>query len=191
MFALTADNMDQSGVLFAVRRLIAPTWLNDRDQFLQASEPLTPEFISDCLVWMLFHGSNLSAGADGIVWDDREWSVVNHFIPFSEAEVGASGRFESDFMVRHIAGRVFSPEATAVLAEGRKLFARYHSITFPRKIRDNLKLNRPDAGWYQVRNALEAFSDSELTDLSPHKAAHAALGAKLRPQIYDLGFLPC
>lgn len=189
-YYVTAENMDQSGVLFAVRRLIAPTWLNDRDQFLQASKPLTAEFISDCLVWMLFHGSNLSAGADGIVWDGREWSVINHFIPFTEADVGARGRFESDFMVRHMAETAFSPEAAAVLAEGKKLFARYHNINFPRKIRDDLKLNRPDAGWYQIRNALEAFSDSELTDFSTHRAAHVALGAKLRPQVYDLGFLP-
>lgn len=190
-FFVTANNVWQAAIVFSVRRLIKPTWLNDRDQFLQPSEPLTEEFKSDCLVWMLFNSnSNLTAGADGLRWSDRDWSLTNHFIPFTEAEVGAKGRFESDFMVRHMAGMDFSAEAQAVLAEGRKLWARFHAIQFPRKIRDEYKLGRPDAGWYQVRRSLEAYSDTEFTDFEPFKAAYKALGDKLRPMVYDLGFLP-
>jgi hypothetical protein len=188
-FFVTPKNLWQAAVVFAVRRLIKPTWLNDRDQFLQPSEPLTDEFKSDCLIWMLFNGSNLTAGADGLRWNDRDWSLVNHFIPFTEAEVGAK-RFESDFMVRYMAGMTFSPEAQAVLDEGRKLWTRFHAIDFPHKIREELKLNRADAGWYQIRRALEQYGDTELTDFDPFKAAYAALSAKLRPMVYELGFLP-
>jgi len=189
-FFVNGDNVWQAAIVFSVRRLIKPTWLNDRDQFLQPSAPLTDEFKSDCLVWMLFNGSNLTAGADGLHWNDRDWSLTNHFIPFTEAEVGVKGRFESDFMVRHMAGMAFSPEARAVLEEGRTLWARFHAIQFPRKIRDEFKLGRPDAGWYQIRKALEAYSDTELTDFEPFKAAYKALGDKLRPMVYELGFLP-
>jgi len=189
-YFVTPENLWQAAVVFAVRRLIKPTWLNDRDQFLQASQPLTDDFKSDCLVWMLFNGSNLTAGADGLRWNERDWSLVNHFIPFTEVEVGANGRFESDFMVRHMAGMLLSYEAQAVLDEGRKLWRRYHGTAFPRKIRDELKLNRPDVGWYQVRKALEAYGDSELTDFDSFKAAYAALGIKLRPLVFELGFLP-
>lgn len=186
---LTQHNLWQAAIVFAVRRLIKPTWLNDRDQFLQPSEPLSDAFKSDCLVWMLFNGSNLTAGADGLRWDDRDWSLVNHFIPFTESQVGARGRFESDFMVRHIAGMAFSAEARAVLDAGRALWTRYHATSFPRRIRDEFKLNRPDAGWYQIRRALDAH-DAEPTDFGPFKTAYAALGAKLRPLVYELGFLP-
>ncbi|MEL7691618.1 hypothetical protein [Citromicrobium bathyomarinum] len=189
-FFVTPENLWQAAVVFAVRRLIKPTWLNDRDQFLQPSEPLTEEFKSDCLVWMLFNGSNLSAGADGLQWDDRVWSLVNHFIPFTEAEVGAKGRFESDFMARYISDLDLSPEAKAVMDEGRKLWARFHATPFPRKIRDEFKLNRPDAGWYQVRRALEANGEAELTDFEPFRTAYASLSDKLRPMVFELGFLP-
>jgi hypothetical protein len=189
-FFVTADNLWQAAVVFSVRRLIKPTWLNDRDQFLQPSQPLSDDFKSDCLVWMLFNGSNLTAGADGLRWKDRDWSLTNHFIPFTEAEVGVKARFESDFMVRYMAGMIFSPAARAVLDEGRKLFHRFHSISFPNRIRQEYKLGRADAGWYQVRRALEAFSDTELTDFDPFKAAYADLSAKLRPQVFELGFLP-
>jgi len=188
-YFVTEENLWKASVMFAVRRLILRTWLNDRDQFLQPSMPLSEEFKADCLVWMLFNGSNLTAGADGLRWDDRDWSLTNHFIPFTEGEVGAKARFESDFMVQYITGMTFSPEAQAVLDEGRKLFQRFHAIGFPNKIRLEFKLGRADAGWYQVRRALEAYSDTELTDFDPFKAAYANLSAKLRPQVFELGFL--
>ena len=188
-YFVNSENLWQASIAFSVRRLIKPSWLNDRDQFLQPSEPLTDEFKADCLVWMLFNSSNLTAGANGLRWDERDWNLVNHFIPFTEAEVGVMGRFESDFMVRYMADMTFSPEAQAVLDEGRKLWTRFHATSFPRKIRDEYKLGRPDAGWYQVRRALEAFSDTQFTDFNPLKAAYTALTAKLRPQVYALGFL--
>ena len=189
-FYLTPENLWQAAVVFSVRMLVPHTWQNHNDQFLQPSQPLTDAFKSDCLLWMLFAGKNLTAGADELRWNDRDWSLTNHFIPFTEAEVGAKARFESEFMVRYMAGMAFSPEAQAVLDEGRKLWTRFHAIDFPHKIREDLKLNRADAGWYQIRKALEQYGGTELTDFDPFRAAYAALGAKLRPMVYELGFLP-
>ena len=189
-FFVTEENLSKAAVLFSVRMLIDHHWLIHNDQFLQPLQPLPDEFRTDCLVWMLFAGKNLSAGADGLHWNDRDWSLTNHFIPFTEAEIGATARFESDFMVRYIAGMMFSPEAQAVLDEGRKLFQRFHAISFPNKIRQEYKLGRADAGWYQVRRALEAYNDSEFIDFAPFKAAYADLSVKLRPQVFELGFLP-
>lgn len=184
------ENLWQAAIIFSVRRLIKPTWLNDRDQFLQPSQPLSDEFKTDCLVWMLFNGSNLTAGADGLRWNDQDWSLTNHFIPFTEAEIGAKTRIESDFMARYMAGMTLSPQAQAVLDEGRNLFRRFHATSFPNKIRQDCKLGRADAGWYQVRRALEAFGDTQFTDFDPFKAAYADLSEKLRPQVFELGFLP-
>lgn len=77
-----------------------------------------------------------------------------------------------------------------MLDQGRDLWRRFHRTSFPRQIRDALKLNRPDAGWYQVRNALKAYGETELTDFDPFNAAYADLSAKLRPQVHEYGFLP-
>jgi len=185
-------NLWQAAIVFSVRRLIKQTWLNDRDQFLQPTEPLTEEFKSDCLVWMLFNGSNLTASADGLEWNDRQWSIVNHFIPYTEAEVNAPERFESDFMVRYMADLDFSEEAQAVLNEGKKLWRAYFSHTDVHTVRDELKLNRADVGWYQVRKALQARNASG--DLAPvsfkgFEAAYRELTDKLQPMVYELGFL--
>jgi len=93
-------------------------------------------------------------------------------------------------MARYMAGMTFSPEARAVLDQGRTLFQRFHATSFPNKIRQDLKLGRADAGWYQVRNALEAYGDVEITDFAPFKEAYVRLGQKLRPMVFELGFLP-
>jgi hypothetical protein len=188
-YYISPANLWQVAVVFAVRRLIAATWLNDRDQFLQASEPLTDEFKSDCLIWMLFNGSNLSAGADGLEWNGKQWSLTNHFIPFTETEVGASGRFASNFMSSYLQGKNFSSEARAVLDAGRELWRAYHATQMPWKIREEFKLNRPDVGWYQIRKALEANAENQVTDFGDFKDAYTTLGDKLRPMVYSLGFL--
>jgi hypothetical protein len=188
-YYITEQNLWRAAIVFSVRMLIPHTWQNHNDQFLQPSQPLSDEFNSDCLVWMLFAGKNLTAGADELHWNDRDWSITNHFIPFTEGEVGAKARFESDFMVGYMAGMAFSPEAQAVLDEGLKLFQRFHAISFPNKIRQEFKLGRADAGWYQVRRALEAYSDTELTDFDPFKSAYSDLSAKLRPQVFKFEFL--
>jgi hypothetical protein len=222
-FFITAENIWQAAIVFAVRRLIIPTWLNDRDQFLQPTAPLPDEFKSDCLIWMLFNRCNRTAGAADLEWNGKKWSLVNHFIPYTEAEVGAPDRFESDFMVQYLAGlpalvgrmsaalsdkvtvspsdnamkplirpTSLSPEAQAVLDAGRTLWQAYFAHTDVRTVRDELKLNRPDVGWYQIRNALKARNSSGDTvpvDFTPFETAYRGLSDKLRPQVFELGFL--
>jgi predicted RNA methylase len=198
-FYLTPENLWQAAIVFTVRRVIKQTWLNDRDQFLQPTEALSNEFKSDCLLWMLFNGSNLTASANDLEWNDKKWSIVNHFIPYTEDEVGSPERFESDFMVQYIKSlpviarnKAISEEATAVYNEGKKLWQEYFKQTDVHTVREELKLNRPDVGWYQVRKALQArnnSSDNLPISFKPFEEAYKALTDKLQPQVYELGFL--
>ena len=190
--------------MFSVRKLIKPTWINDRDQFLQPNMELSDEFKSDCLVWMLFNWSNLTASADDLERNDRKRSIVNHFIPYTEAEVDSPERFESDFMVQYISSlpslrggttkqsTPFSLEAQAVLDEWKKLWKAYFAHTDPHTIRDELKLNRADVGRYQIRNALKKRNESG--DFAPvsftdFETVYKNLTEKLRPLVYEYGFL--
>ena len=191
-FYITSENICLSAVVFAVRQLIKHTWINHNDQFLQPTKELSDEFKNDCLLWMLFHGKNLTASADDLEWNNRKWSIVNHFIPYTESEVGAPERFESDFMVQYLADKQLSSEAIAVLDAGRELWRAYFTQTDERSVRDELKLNRADVGWYQIRKALQARnknSDSIPTDFTAFELAYAKLTDKLRPLVYEYGFL--
>lgn len=89
-FALSPSGLFIGAIYFSVRHCIKATWINDRDQFLYPNNKWAQDsvFQSDCLAFMLFHGQNRITSKVGI----------NHFIPFSEKEIGAQEAFESHFM---------------------------------------------------------------------------------------------
>jgi len=61
---VTPENLWQATAMFTVRRIIKPTWQNDRDQFLQPTGKLTDEFKNDCLAWMVLNDCNLRSCAN-------------------------------------------------------------------------------------------------------------------------------
>jgi len=141
---------------------------------------------------MLFHGKNITASANDLPWDGQMWSIVNHFIPFTEQDVGSDERFECDFMVRYLQDKTLSPEAHAVLAQGKQLWQAYFASSFDYKIRDALKLNRSNVGWYQIRKALEAKNAQGVhaaVSFEVFKDAYAQLSEKLHPMVFELGFM--
>jgi hypothetical protein len=189
---VTPENLWQVAVVFTVRQIVRHFWKNHNDQFLIPNKKLDKLFINDCLIWTLFAGKNLTASADGLIYDNHEYSITNHFIPFTETEVNASERFESDFMTEYMADKVFSQEALAVLDEGKKIYQEYFAHSFNYKIREEYKLNRSDVGWYQIRMALKALNESgECIPVSftPFEQAYKNLSEKLLPQVWEYGFL--
>lgn len=142
---ITDKNLKEIAVYFAVRHSIEPNWLNDRDQFFWPDNKWAEDsvFQSDCLIYTLFSNYNNIQSANG----------VNHWIPFSEKEVGAQDCFESHFMSDYINGTTpqewetqqleiptdvemdeitlythFKPSiaASAVMEAGRRLWQYYH-----------------------------------------------------------------
>lgn len=105
----TQSNIIPFALYFAVRHCIPATWLNDRDQFLYPNEEWQKDstFQNDCLAFTLFHGQNRITSKEG----------VNHFIPFSESQVGAKEAFESHFMSEFINGKIKQDSKTQEKAE--------------------------------------------------------------------------
>jgi hypothetical protein len=190
-YFVNSENLWQTGIIYTVRRIVKKTWLNDKDQFL-IPKNYSDEFKVDCLIWMLFSGNNLTAGANNLEWNNENWSLVNHFIPFTEQEVGASERFESDFLVQFLSAINFSEESTEVLKAGKVLWKAYFSHTDSKSVRDKFQLNRPDVGWYQIRQALKlrnSSSDFPPVSFDSFDSAYTELTDKILPDIYKLGFL--
>ncbi|MEQ9310069.1 MAG: hypothetical protein RLN90_11510 [Balneolaceae bacterium] len=190
-YYVNSENLWETGIIYTVRRIVKKSWLNDKDQFLIPSD-YSDEFKVDCLVWMLFNGNNLTASADDLQWNGAKWSIVNHLIPYTEQEVGSPSRFESDFLVQFLANTRFSDESKGVLEEGKLLWKAYFSHQDGKSLREELKLNRSDVGWYQVRQALKARnSSSDFPPVSFKKfdESYNKLSEKLRPLVYYLGFL--
>jgi hypothetical protein len=93
-FKVTNNNIYETAIYFSVRNIIKHTWINHNDQFLYPNEEIIKdeEFKNNCLVFMLLADKNRISSAHGI----------NHWIPFTEEEVGAAGEFKSRFMSRFL-----------------------------------------------------------------------------------------
>ncbi|MCV3425379.1 hypothetical protein [Campylobacter sp. IFREMER_LSEM_CL1085] len=200
---LTYNNLIVCAIFFSVRHAIKATWLNDRDQFLYPNKTYQndKEFQSDCLAFMLFHGQNKISTKEG----------VNHFIPFSEKELGITQEaFKSDFMYKFINGKIknedilfddeldkveFSNEAKELLKAGKELFKYYHT----HKEKAGYLVN---ASLYDIKEFFQGRDEkgkmnmpSKAKDehykilLSDLNLALDILAKKIEPKIYEYGFL--
>ena len=99
---INSNNLLPILTYFTVRHCIEATWLNDRDQFLYPNDGWSTdaEFQNDCLAFALFHGQNQISSKEG----------TNHWIPFTEQEVDAREKFESNFMTQYIKGKLGKDE---------------------------------------------------------------------------------
>jgi hypothetical protein len=95
---ITKNNLLEMCIYNTIRHIFDNTWLNDRDQFLYPNGGWKDDtiFQTDCLTYTLFHNSNNISSQHG----------TNHWIPFTESEVNAHTRFDSNFMTDFIAGKI-------------------------------------------------------------------------------------
>ena len=84
-------------IYMSIRETVNANWINDRDQYLVPIPTWEDdkEFQNNCLIYSLFSGQNRIQSLHG----------TNHWIPFSEEEVGAQDNFESHFMHDFIMGK--------------------------------------------------------------------------------------
>jgi hypothetical protein len=191
-YAFNAKNIIEGCIYFAARLCIEPTWLNDRDIFLYPNDgwKTDTEFQNDCLVFTLFHGQNRISCNDG----------VNHWIPYTEKQVGAQDKFSSNFMSDFLKDRTFSAEAGAskeaqsVLDVGLELWKYYHRQTAGNK---TVSVN---ASYYDIREYFQGRNDkgamnSKSMDATYNQLLGAvrdtlrALTQKIQPKVYEYGFL--
>jgi hypothetical protein len=200
-FLINQNNLIVACVYFAVRKCIAATWLNDRDQFLYPNDGWQSDtaFQNDCLTYTLF--SNNIQSKYG----------TNHWIPFTETEINAPEAFESSFMSDFLKGKIkkeastdlfntptiskkqplmFSAEAQAVFAAGKTLWQYYHSQSDTNTnaslydIREHFQ-GRNDAG--KMNNKSE--DEDYMKCIKRLREALHVLETKLQPKVYEYGFL--
>lgn len=199
---INRKNLIYTSIYFTVRNIIEATWLNDRDQFLYPNDgwESDTEFQNDCLAFTLFHSQNKISSKEGI----------NHWIPFTEQEINAREKFESNFMTDFISGKhkiempsdlineqdarttplIFSKEAQDVFDAGRELWKYYHS-------QPNCNVN---ASLYDIREYFQGRNNTGKMNNKSDDARYMQLignlrdklkilAKKIEPKIYEYGFL--
>ena len=198
---ITKENLTGICVYFATRLCIEATWLNDRDQFLFPTDKwkYDEKFKSDCIIFTLFNGQNKISCS----------SSINHFIPFTESQVGCKKSFKSHFMSDFLQGKIkletegdmftetktetvkieLTLVAQLVYDSGLELWKYYHSQ--PRA--------NPDASFYDIREYFQGKSngkmktksdDEKYTELiSDLRNKMKLLAKQIEPKVYEYGFL--
>ncbi|MCZ9848621.1 hypothetical protein OFQ52_04100 [Brachyspira hyodysenteriae] len=196
-------NLIPACIYLSVRQCLKNNWLNDVDQFLYPNSTWEEdtEFQNDCVAFTLFHSQNRISSEQG----------VNHWIPFTEAEVDAKDSFSSHFMTDFLLGKIkssnssgdlftsgtksssplkFSKEAKAVFKAGLALWKYYHSF-------DLINVN---ASYYDIRAFFQKFNDKGRMNptskdetynslLSDLKFNLDILAKKIAVKVYEHGFL--
>ena len=199
-FSVIPENLEQVMLMYTVRRLPKATWLNDRDQFFQpVTENFDKLFISDCVVWALFDGSNQTAAIEKVEYQGKTYRINNHFYPFllknikkwsvtltsvrnSLMEAG-----EDRYMAQYLNTLQFSEEAQKVLLQAENVYRLFYKesayLSWPK-----FKITTWDVGWYQIRMSLleKSIGEEEITNLS---ALHKELGKKILPRLKKYGFI--
>ena len=200
-FLINQKNVIVSCVYFAVRKCINTNWIINGDQFLSPIKKWISDidFQNDCITYTLFNVKVESKHG------------TNHWIPFTEQEVNAREKFESNFMSLFIKGKinmettldlfskpkndkqkplVFSQEAKAVLDAGRELWKYYHK-------QPNCNVN---ASLYDIREHFQKRNetgkmnnkskDETYTKLIDElRETLKQLAKKIEPKVYEYGFL--
>ena len=193
-------------VYFSIRKVIPATWLNDRDQFLYPNEgwETDTEFQNDCLAYTLF-SNNISSKFG-----------VNHWIPFTEYQVGARDKFNSNFMTDFITGKTaaivyeptlfykphnefggsapkehkFSEIAQLVFSAGKELWKYYH-----KQPKCNVNASLYDIReHFQGRNNKGKMNNKSEDEtymllISALRDTLKQLAKKIEPKVYEYGFL--
>jgi hypothetical protein len=205
-FLINETNLTPAMIYFSIRHCFESTWLNDRDQFLFPSNEwiFDKEFQNDCLAFTLFNSQNKITSSD----------AINHWIPFTEHEVNAKAKFESNFMTDFIKGKikkdssnetlfedeaiaerkplVFSEEATAVFDAGRELWKYYHS-------QNDVDIN-VNASFYDIRAYFQGTNAQGRMNARSEDATYtkligelrnnlSVLADKIKPKVYEYEFL--
>ena len=207
-WAITRENFEQSMLCFIPRKLTQANWLNDKDEYSipDLEHPDFNQFKYDAIVWALFNGSNQSSSIKA-TYKDRDWDIKNEFFWLSRefiteveelpSQVGTQAdksteRFIATWLEENRSH--FSSDIIELLDLAKELvrvsaWARPHAD--PR-----FQLMRWDAGWYQIRMGLfgadTKFEKTQIMidTMRKFQAAYQLITNRLRPMIYEFGYLP-
>jgi hypothetical protein len=183
---INEKNLLDVSVYFTIRHTIEHTWINHNDQFLcpHNNYDTDTEFKHDCLINTVFAAKNAIQLQFG----------TNHWIPFTEQEVNAKEKFESNFMSKFIKDIELSKEAKDIIAAGLELWKYFHE-----KIQNKQTIS-VNASFYDIRvffqgrnkngNMNIASADEKYNKINKTLRNNLKLlGQRLEPKIYEYGFL--
>lgn len=191
---------------FTARRLMATecTWINCKDEYMvpNTEHPEYAQWQNDCIVYSLFNTASNQSSLRSIEYNNKLWDIYNEFFWLSRSkmlqlaeqynnmavydDVMSHGKDER-FVYEKLKTVTLSEDAQAVLDAATALLIK----TFPFRAEFAEKhpeyhINTWDAGWYQVKGVAKEYCKEDLVKFNE---LYTQFSDRLRPLVYELGFL--
>lgn len=190
--------------LFSARKLIEKTWVNSKDEYLAPNEshPDFKGFVNDSIVYSLFNSASNQSSLRQIQYHNKLWNIKNEFFWISKQEMlDLAEEHNNDYTYedalnsdeRFVYLKLqeikddLSPEAKAVLDKATDLVKK--SFKYREMFNEShpeYQINNWDCGWYQIKALLKEFMPDDLKEF---RSLYKQLADKMRPMVYELGFL--
>ena len=196
------SNFTRCTSLFSARKLIEGNWINDKDEYMKPNteHEKWSEFESDSVICSIFNTSSNQSSLRKIEYKGKVYDIRNEFFWMSKSDImrlaeDNSNDFAYDdartsgerFVYMWLQNHKLSIEAQAVLDKAiemvkksfkyRELFAEDNP---------NYQISNWDAGFYQLKALWKQYLPD---DFSEFKSLYKNLADKMRPMVYELGFL--
>ena len=199
---INESNFTRCTALFSARKLIEKNWVNSKDEYLAPNENNEhyQEFVNDSIVYSLFHSASNQSSLRSVEYKGKEWDIKNEFFFMGKDEIMAmaneNGYDETyndcrtsneRYVYGLLNGIELSAEAQAVLDKARdivrKTFA-YRGIF--NEEHTEYQIMNWDCGWYQIKALAKEYA---AEDYKEFVELYKALAEKMKPMVYELGFL--
>ena len=199
------NNFDKIITSFSARKIVKSDWVNQKDEYLvpNAEHEGFDEFKKDSLIFSLFHIHSFQTSLRQVIYKTENWDVKNQFFWMSKEEMANmanngnypelynDARTDSDRYVYNLLfgeQRIYdqlSNEAKDVLDTASNLVRL--SFGMRRNFADDTNhLNSWDAGYAQLKLLWKEYYPEQFKEF---RDKYKVLEDKMRPMVYELGFL--
>jgi hypothetical protein len=193
IFQIDKNNFKNAVINFSARKTIFSNWLNQNDEYL-APNKITEDFYQDSVIYSLFNNSSYHNSTDDTK-NEFFWMSKNEISELANVngceELHNDARTDSD---RYVHTLLFgeegiynqlSDEAKDVLDSASNLVRL--SFGMRRNFADDTNhLNSWDAGYAQLKLLWKEYYPEQFKEF---RVKYKVLEDKMRPMVYELGFL--
>jgi hypothetical protein len=199
------ENFNKIVSLFSARKLINSNWINQKDEYIAPNilDEKYETFNQSSIIYSLFNNSSNQSSLRQIMYKEQLWDIKNQFFWMSKEEMTNLAnnnnypelyndvRTDSDRYVYNLLfgeQRIYdqlSDEAKDVLDTATNLVRL--SFGMRRNFADDTNhLNSWDAGYAQLKLIWKEYFPEQFKEF---RQKYKVLEDKMRPMVYELGFL--
>lgn len=206
-YSVIKSNFDKSMSVFSARSLISgtyATWINNKDEYMvpNINHPAYAQWQNDCIVYSLFNSKSQQSSLRSIYYNGKDWDIYNEFFWLSHNRMLQLAEQHSnmavyDDVINHGKSERFVYEKlkTVTLSEDAKLVLDLATEIVEKTFQyrqqfaekhPEYHINTWDAGWYQIKALAKEYCKE---DLEYFNEMYKKLSDRMRPLVYELGFL--